>query len=261
MPTGKRELVIAPHPDDEALGLGAYLRERRPAAVVFLTDGVPRDSRFFAKTVAEMTPEAYRAVRRQEAQAAAAHYGLDPAALFFLDVPDMEAFRELAQLERALGAIVDAVRPEVIWSPAYEGGHPDHDAAAFLAARQAARSGAAHWEYALYHFHHGMQQLSFLGRDPGIPRPLSLSEMAYKKELLALYASQSSTLGMFRTNVERYRRAPAYDFSRRPVAGRTLYETWGWPITGDMLARAFADFQNGIAPAAALGGARVVPLH
>lgn len=242
----RRTLVIAPHPDDEALGLGAYLQRHRAGALVFLTDGVPREPRFYSSDQPYVSPEAYRAERQAEAKKVAARfYRIAPGQLHFLNAPDMECIERLCALEAALMRIAEDLRPCAIWSPAYEGGHPDHDVAAFLAARLARRLRVDHWEYALYHYYHGFQQLIFLGDGPVITRALTLEEMAYKKRLLATYASQTHTLRQFRTNVERYRRAPGYDYSRRPVTGPTMYEVWQFPITPELLIEKFSQLQDG----------------
>lgn len=240
----RRTLVIAPHPDDEALGLGAYLRRHRPGALVFLADGVPREPRFYSSDQRYDSPDAYRAQRQAEAlRVASRFYRVQPDQLHFLNAPDMESVERMPALEAELTRIAEDLRPCAIWSPAYEGGHPDHDVAAFLAARLARRLRVDHWEYALYHYYHGFQQLSFLGEGPAITRALSLEEMAYKKRLLATYASQTHTLRQFRTNVERYRRAPGYDFSRRPVTGAAMYEVWQFPVTPELLVERFSQLQ------------------
>jgi hypothetical protein len=47
-------------------------------------------------------------------------------------------------------------------------------------------------------------------------------------------------IAQLRCDLERYRRAPAYDFRRRPVAGPTGYEVWGWAVAPADLCDAFA---------------------
>ena len=159
-------------------------------------------------------------------------------ALVFLDATDMEAYRELERLDRALTALGPKVTPQVIWSPAYDGGHPDHDVAAFLAARLARRLAVPHWEFALYPGGRRLEPLRFAGNDAGVIRRLSAEQQEFKRTLLAVYASQAPLLAQFDCTLERYRAAPAYDFGRPPTA-RCLYEAWGWPVSADALVEAF----------------------
>ncbi len=232
-----RPLVVAAHVDDDGVGCGAALRASRDAHVVYLTDSAPRAARFFTTPCASR--RAYAARRWREAQAAAAYIGLRGEALHGLGAVDMEAYRELARLDAALAALADALAPTAVWSPAYEGSHPDHDVAAFLAARLAAARGLPHREFALYRWDDGFVPLRF-GRGPaGRARRLSPALAAWKAGLVAIYASQAPLLAAFPCDHERHRPAPPHDFRRRPLPGPTLYERWGWPVTAEDLLEAF----------------------
>lgn len=232
-----RALVIAAHADDDAVGFGIGLRERGAAAIVYLTDSAPRDPRFF--TTPSPSRQLYAAARRAETLQAAAMLGVAQRSLFFLDAVDMEAYCELARLDSELSTLATIVSPRIIWSPAYDGGHPDHDVAAFLAARLAGRLAIPHCEFALYPAGRRLTPLRFSGPDQGSARHLTAGEQDFKRALLAVYASQRSLLSRVDCTCERYRVAHRYDFRRRPVAGATLYESWGWPVTADMLLAAF----------------------
>jgi LmbE family N-acetylglucosaminyl deacetylase len=76
-------IVIAPHPDDEALGCGGLLawaaRHDLLRHVVFLTNG----ERSHPETKHDLA-----SIRRAEAVLAAAHLGLTPAHLSFMGLPD-----------------------------------------------------------------------------------------------------------------------------------------------------------------------------
>jgi LmbE family N-acetylglucosaminyl deacetylase len=116
-------LVLAPHPDDEAIGPGgtialAAARGER-VVVVFLTSGelglehLPRE-------------EAWR-VREHEAAAAAGVLGL--ARLHFLCRPDWFLGEEVAAAARLLAPILREEAPAQVYLPHPEEEHPDHRAA------------------------------------------------------------------------------------------------------------------------------------
>lgn len=233
----RRAMVVVAHVDDDGVGFAQGLRERGEASVVYLTDSAPRDPHYFVTPAASR--EAYAAARRGEAHAVATLLGRTESSLFFLDAPDMEAFRNIARLEIELQELAERLRPQVLWSLSYDGGHPDHDVAAFLTTRLAARLEVPHCEFALYSFHRGFQPFRFGTGAPGHVRRLDGDEQTFKRALLDTYSSQTPLLSRVLCDRERYRVAPPHDFTRRPVP-RTLYETWNWPMTAEMLLEAFA---------------------
>jgi hypothetical protein len=54
------------------------------------------------------------------------------------------------------------------------------------------------------------------------------------------FSSQAKVLRGFDIAVERFRRAPRYDFTRPPHEGPLHYERLGWPLTGAAFRRAAA---------------------
>lgn len=96
LPGAERVLVIAPHPDDEVLGLGGTIaslrREGHQVLVVFVTNG---DANQAAKKLFTVNPfrraEDYRALgyrRQKEAVAALRLLGVPKNAVLFLGYPD-----------------------------------------------------------------------------------------------------------------------------------------------------------------------------
>ena len=151
-------LVVAAHPDDETIGASWLLAEAPEARVVHLTDGAPRDS---ALRSSEAPREAYARLRQAEAVAALAHVGVGPERIFCLEAVDQEAVERLVPLTYRLASWVAEEEPSVVVTHPYEGGHPDHDAAAFVvhaALALLARSGGPVrpvWEMTSYHAREG----------------------------------------------------------------------------------------------------------
>ena len=123
-------LVIAPHPDDEVLGVGGTMARLSDAGadvhVAIVTTG--RAPRFDARQVA--------AVR---AEAAAAHALLGVAETHYLDCPAAELGEYAhADLNRAISQVVSLVQPRTLFVPHPGDIHLDHQLS-FLSALVASR--------------------------------------------------------------------------------------------------------------------------
>ncbi|AUX36070.1 MULTISPECIES: PIG-L deacetylase family protein [Sorangium] len=236
-----RCLVVVAHPDDETLGLGARIGRLQPIEVVHVTDGAPRDSRFMPAELADIGRERYIALRRDEVTRALALGSVPASRLRCLGAVDQEAIEEAPSLARKLLELFARTRPEVVITHPYEGGHPDHDAAALAvhaAAVLALWNGVTSpliFEAASYHAARGhLVTGEFLAqpRVPEIALRLSGDEASKKRAMLACFSSQKETLAPFGAEVERFRPAPAYDFRMPPHEGALHYERLGFPIDG-----------------------------
>lgn len=219
--------VVVAHPDDESLWLGAALLRMPDATLVHLTDGAPEDMRD-AQRLGFATREAYAAARAQELDAALAALGARPRRLAYGYV-DQSLVRRLPELVARLRADLQGMSA-VVTHP-YEGGHPDHDAAA-CAVRAAFGGEVA--EFACYHLAEGKRVYGRFWPDSGSPeyvRPLSVEEQARANRAIAAHATQAGVVGGWRPAEERWRMAPAYDFTAPPPPGKALYDDWGWELT------------------------------
>lgn len=233
-----RVLVVAAHPDDETIGASTLLATHHEVTVVHVTDGAPRDRRWRSRAAPESREE-YARVRRREAETALALAGIGAGQIRRLDVVDLEASHALPELVTALAGVLEDLRPELVITHAYEGGHPDHDAVAFAVAEARARvdarsDGPLVVEMALYHGVSG--ELRAGQHLPGLPVlavPFAPAELVRRAAMLDCFASQRATLAPFRAMAcEVFRPAPRYDFACPPHLGPLLYEHWGFPITG-----------------------------
>lgn len=123
-------LVIAPHPDDEVLGVGGTLARLADAGVethvAVVTTG--RDPRFDPALVASVRAEAARA-----------HAALGVAGTHYLDCPAAElAEFAHAELNAALSATIRRIAPQTLFLPHPGDIHMDHQLS-FLSALVAAR--------------------------------------------------------------------------------------------------------------------------
>ena len=139
-------VVIAPHPDDEALGCGgllALLRQAgQPVAAVLVSDG----TQSHPGSVLFSAP-ARRAVREAEFGHALTVLGVDESAPLLLGLPDgrVPATAEapgFAEAVAELRAFLERQRAATVLVPWRRDPHPDHRATARLV--EAALAGMAH---------------------------------------------------------------------------------------------------------------------
>jgi LmbE family N-acetylglucosaminyl deacetylase len=232
---GPRTVVMVAHPDDETIGAGGRLAEIDPAAIVIATDGAPGDP-WFAREAGCAGRAEYAALRRRELDAALEAGGVPPERVRGWSFTDQEAALQLEALTRATRALFEELRPEVVLTHPYEGGHPDHDALAFAvhSARRALAPAArpAVLELAFYHQGtHGPVWGRFAG-EPGRTITLSGPRLARKRAMMRCYRSQARVLAPFPLELERVRVAPDYDFCAPPDAAGFYYDAFRWARSG-----------------------------
>jgi LmbE family N-acetylglucosaminyl deacetylase len=142
-----RTIVIAPHPDDEVLGCAAMLY-RSSATVVHVTDGVP------PWTPADRREEV-RVTRQDESTRAWESLSSDVRRLA-LGFGDLVAWQGVEEICGALCEVIGAAGATRVFLPAYQRGHPDHDASYLAGAlareRLPEEEGRTWWVYGLYGF-------------------------------------------------------------------------------------------------------------
>lgn len=224
----RRILILIPHPDDEVVGCCAAIgRARAQGAEVFgacLTTGVPAREVLWPWQRAGHASRVAR--RREEARRAAELLRIELVSL--AEIPTR-------QLKSHIPATLDTIRQQVrrlnadsLWTPAYEGGHQDHDVANFIASRL--RPELPVWEFSEYNFYGGQERsqefISASGHEMEIE--LTADEKQRKRQALALYASEQKNLTYVRTEREVFRPLPEYDYSRPPHPGTLFYQRYQW---------------------------------
>lgn len=232
-----RLAVLAAHPDDESIGASSLLARFRESAVIYLTDGAPRDSKLWSPEF-RGTREEYALMRRAEAERALDIAGVSPRQIHWLGAVDQEAVFSAADLARSLAEMLTRLDTDILIIHPYEGGHPDHDSSALIARLTAAQLHPEQTpslvEMTSYHARNCQcVNGEFLNSGTEeICMDLSPAERERKGSMFSAYASQKLVLGSFGAERERFRRAPEYDFSRPPHEGKLWYECMGWSMTG-----------------------------
>lgn len=202
-------LVLAPHPDDEAIGCGGTIVQHVEAGdrvrVAFLTSG--------ELSFKDRPAEQVRALREREAAAAAAVLAIDDYT--FLRRPDYGLEDDLAGTCHALDALVGDLRPERILVPHEQEWHPDHRAALLAMRRVAAEHGLPADALLTYEVWTPLSEFSVVNDITG--------QIERKLRAIRCYASQLETFDYVQA-------AAGLSQYRGALAARTAYaEVFGHP--------------------------------
>jgi LmbE family N-acetylglucosaminyl deacetylase len=228
---GRRILILIPHPDDEVVGCAAAIGRARAAGAqcfgLHLTTGVP--AREVLWPWQRGGHAAWVERRRGEARAAAERLGLE--VVEFRDLPGRLLWTALHETRERVRAVLAERSIDTVWTPAYEGGHVDHDAANALAASLThAAPGLRVLEFAEYNYAGGAVRSQTFPQPNGSEWVLTLSdaEARLKRELLSVYASERGNLNYVGVAREALRSLTACDYSQRPYAGKLFCERFHW---------------------------------
>ena len=235
--------MVVAHPDDEIIGAGNYLAElpqavRRNVVIAYVTGGVPRDLQF--TEAAGFTSRAdYAAARRGERDSGLKIARLEPGQCVDFGCTDQEACLELPHIAERLARLAEDLQPDLLLTHPYEGGHPDHDACAFVCNqildRMTVNRRTRLDEFACYHAcPSGFATHEFLPDHQTRVSIVTLNaeQRLRKQRMYDCHRSQQNVLRLFSTQHEKFRTAPFYDFLKPPHPGPLHYETLGWKISG-----------------------------
>lgn len=215
---GMRVLVIVAHADDETLGCFSILSNpAHEVHVIHVTDSAPRDLAY-ARRAGFSDRESYFAARQAETHAALRVAGVTLDRYRCLGIPDLEAPFHWDEVR----ALVKEFPADRVYTHAFEGGHPDHDAVA-LGVAKAGRPDV--WEFPLYHAQGAdFVPQSFLEGAASEVVVLDAQARAAKRRSLECFVSQQRVIGMFPLAQELFRPQRNYDFTQPPHPGELYYE-------------------------------------
>ena len=244
-------LFVLAHADDELAFtplLSRLAGEGKAVRLIYLTDGAARG--------------ASPVTRQQETLAALRHIGIEPSSACFAGgehgIPDGQLVRHLRTALEALDQWAgDWKSIAEIYSFAWEGGHPDHDASLVVAAAFAARHGADGriWQVPFYRASELLPSPFFA---LGSPMPvngevvrirLTMSERRLPAALIRFYRSQWRSFvglgpavawqGLTQASLPMQRLDPAR-LRQRPARRLLLYGKGGLATADELLAEAAA---------------------
>lgn len=225
---GTRILVLAPHPDDEIVGFSASIGRAQAqgatVSVLFLTHGCADKSVLWPWQKA--SHEARVACRRAEAESAARFLNMGIAG--FSQRAARTLWKDLADAQNEIDAIIRARSIDQLWTPAYEGGHADHDALNGLCQTWREKPGVL--EFAEYNFSGRTKNAQTFPRCNGQETTILLTaqEREKKRAALALYASEKDNLDYVGLERESFRPLEANAYAFPPHEGTLWYERFQW---------------------------------
>ena len=189
-----RNVIVIPHPDDEALGCGGLLallgRAGQPVAAALVSDGTmshPHSQEF--------SPAARRELRYAELRHALAVLDADEANVLYLGLPDSQVPGEGPAFEAAadqLAAFFTEQRADTVLVPWRRDPHPDHRASSQLTAAALARlpTPPRRLEYVVWAWERAAPaDLPQPGEGTGFQLDIS-SVLAQKQRAIAAHRSQ-----------------------------------------------------------------------
>lgn len=193
-PLPARVVVLAPHPDDEVLGVGGLITLLIAAEVEVLVVAVSQGEASHPYSPTTSTAQLARTRRDEQSLAlhrlGLHHRGLSPSPIHRCALPDGQLHRHETALVEALAAVLDE-RSWCVSTWAHDG-HPDHEAVGRAAAVAASRAGTRLLEYPIWTWHWAQPG------DPRVPW-----DSAYRIDLPpAIRATKQHAITAFSSQIE-----------------------------------------------------------
>lgn len=230
-----KSLIIAAHFDDETVGLGARLPYLGEIFFIHTTDSSPLDLQDAIRNGFD-NAEDYYLQRKKELTDAVNLAGIQEFVCYGTGVHDQQAIFNLGPIVDFIVEKIKSVKPEVIFTHPYEGGHPDHDSTSFAVNHAAAKCGFSNViEFTSYNSDGGyIKTGSFLpSANPVTELFLSDEERQLKTRMLEAFVTQKGLLQYFKPDKELFREAPQYDYSKPPHEGKLFYDNYNWGVKSD----------------------------
>jgi len=221
-------LVVAPHPDDEIVGLGITIRKllkkRKKISIFFPTNGVVSKNQMWF-----WERNQYKhlvSIRKKEMRKSLKILGVD--SFYYQDIPTRTLKERISQTYEKIRKIIKIKKIDTIFCPAYEGGHQDHDITNFICSRFKRKIQV--FEFAEYNFFKRKINVNKFIKSLNKEKIIILNEneKLYKKKLLAVYASEKKNLSFLSPNVESYRKITCYDYVKPPHKGTLFYRRFSF---------------------------------
>jgi LmbE family N-acetylglucosaminyl deacetylase len=173
-------LIVAPHPDDETLGVGGLIAHLRSSGIEVLIAAVTDGENAYEDS------RGLGGIRAREQTAAFAHLGVQEKDIFRFRLCDSNVASQEDELTALLEPLI--TRSAHLVSPWRHDFHPDHEACGRVAERLAQEHKVELTTYFFWAWHRGTTEL--LSELPLIRLPLTDRLFDFKQQALACHSSQ-----------------------------------------------------------------------
>lgn len=221
-----RVLIAVAHADDEVLGCFSVMAscEEHEVFVLHATNSTPLNP-MYATRAGFATIGEYEIARRAEMLCALDAAGFPRERWRALPIADQGTPDHVSAIREAAASY----QADVIYTHAYEGGHPDHDAMAY-----AMSVFPNVVEFPIYHADEAgeMRCGRFYDGEASEVVALGGELLARKRAALDCFATQQRVIVRLPATPELFRPMRKYDFDKPPHEGRLYYEVrghgWTW---------------------------------
>ena len=224
----KNVLILAAHPDDEVVGLSTkireLIREGNFVYIFFLTNGViSKNSRWFweKKNYKFLLNKRINELRESMKFFKVKKYKVQ-------QINSRMVKDNLLKTFNSIKNIIKKYKIKIVFTPAYEGGHQDHDLANFLASKF--KNYIKVLEYSEYnYFNQKISSNTFFKLNGNeIVYNLSEQDKELKKMLLNLYVSEQKNLSYLTIEKECFRPISNYNYLLPAHSGTMFYKRFSF---------------------------------
>ncbi len=224
----KKILLLIPHPDDEVVGTSAIIQRKKRHGCIFffffLTNGVLKKN--------EMWPwnrnnyENFLNIRINEMKQSLNLFNVNEFLL--QNIPTRQLKHFIKPTVETITKLVLKHKIDSIFTPAYEGGHQDHDVTNCIASRF--RKELNVFEYSEYNNYQNKMNSNTFIKKTGyeVCYQLTEKEIEFKKKALKIYNSEKSNLDYISLKKECYRPIIEYDYNFPPHKGVLFYRRFSF---------------------------------
>lgn len=224
----KRILILVPHPDDEVVGLCCFIKRQislgSKVFLFILTNGVIQKDKMW---VWQRKNFDY-ILKSRNLELKKSLKNLDISKFYKQNIPTRKLRFFLTKTYRKIDQIIQKEKISDLFTPAFEGGHQDHDLANFLASKFIKKTNV--FEFSEYNFSNFKVKSNKFIEEFGneVTIELNSKERKFKKKAMEIYLSEKNNLNYINLNRETYRPLPLYDYFSSPHKGILFYKRFSF---------------------------------
>ena len=224
----KNILILLSHPDDEIVGSCIFIRrkimEGHKIFLLFLTNGViGRDDMWFWK---KKKYDFFLEKRMFELKKSMELLKIKK--YFVQNIPTRTLRNKIKESYLMIKSIIKEKQIDILLTPAYEGGHQDHDVTNFIASKF--KKNCKVLEFSEYHFNNKKISSNCFIELQGNEVFINLNnfERDFKKKAIQIYESEKNNVNYIEYKQECFRPIVNYNYFQPPHSGTLFYRRFSF---------------------------------